>query len=282
MSKQITTLIEDIYALFGSGHEPSQASIDAFAKAVGEHVKQSFKKREPKGIVRASNIGTKCNRKLYYDVNSPNDAEPFEPHTLIKFLYGNILEELGFLLIEEAGHTVTGRQKKIEVNGVEGHLDGVVDGVVIDIKSASGYGINKFKDNKLLGDDPFGYLDQIDFYREGVKDDPEVSIRGTVGFLAIDKSSGQLHLDLYRRTDQHSKAILEKITRSVDMVSSDTVPSRGFMDVADGKSGNRKLCMECSYCAYKNKCWPGLRKFIYSNGPRWLTRVEKEPKTDEQ
>ena len=281
MSKQITTLVEDIYALFGSGHEPSQASIDEFAKAVAGHVTNAFKKREPKGTLRASNIGTKCGRKLYYDVNDPDTAEPLEPHVLLKFLYGNILEELAFLLIEEAGHTVTNRQQEVKVHDITGHIDGVVDGVVIDVKSASGYGINKFKYNQLESDDPFGYLDQIDFYREGLKDAPEVSIRGTVGFLAIDKSNGQIVLDLYRRTEKNSTAIVEKVDKSVALVASADLPARGFSDIPDGKSGNRRLCVECAYCPYKNTCWKGLRKYIYSNGPRWFTQVVKEPRTDE-
>ena len=60
-------------------------------------------------------------------------------------------------------------------------------------------------------------------------------------------------------------------------------PPRCYEDVEDGASGNRKLCVECSYCAFKVDCWQdvndgsGLRKFIYSSGPRWLTVVKKEP-----
>ena len=60
-------------------------------------------------------------------------------------------------------------------------------------------------------------------------------------------------------------------------------PPRCYEDVEDGSSGNRKLCVECSYCAFKVDCWQdvnngsGLRKFIYSSGPRWLTVVKKEP-----
>lgn len=281
MAKQITTLVEDIYGLFGSGHEPSQASIDEFAKAVANHVKEAFKAREHKGVLRASNLGTSCDRKLHYTVNNPDLGEPLEPSVLLKFLYGHILEELAFLLIEEAGHVVTNRQQEVEVNGVKGHIDGVVDGVIIDVKTASGYGINKFKEHKLEQDDPFGYLPQIDFYREGLKDDSAVSIRGTVGFLAIDKSNGQICLDLYRRSATDTKNLLERVEKSIDLVASPDLPARGFSDVPDGRGGNKRLCLECSYCQYKNACWPGLRKFIYANGPRWFTSVVKEPQVEE-
>ena len=48
-----------------------------------------------------------------------------------------------------------------------------------------------------------------------------------------------------------------------------------------------KLSIGCSYCAYKVDCWSdandgqGLRKFIYSKGPRWLTKVVSEPNVSE-
>ena len=43
----------------------------------------------------------------------------------------------------------------------------------------------------------------------------------------------------------------------------------------------------CAYCEYKAHCWKdanggrGLRKFIYSNGPVYLTEVNKTPKVIE-
>jgi hypothetical protein len=48
-----------------------------------------------------------------------------------------------------------------------------------------------------------------------------------------------------------------------------------------------KLGINCSYCPFKEDCWKdanggmGLRKFIYYNGPVWLTHVEREPKVEE-
>jgi len=57
--------------------------------------------------------------------------------------------------------------------------------------------------------------------------------------------------------------------------------------VPEGKSGNMKLGVNCSYCPHKVTCWDdanngdGLRLFLYSNGPMWLTEVQKEPKVQE-
>jgi len=279
--KQITSLIDDIYGLFGSGHVPSQQSLDDLGKAIANHVKNALEKRVERKTVRGSNIGTPCDRKLYYDVNSPEDSEPLEPWVLHKFLYGNILEEITFFLAQQAGHKVDHRGLEVEVDGVKGHIDGIIDGVLIDTKSASGYGMVKFKEHRLEQDDPFGYLGQIDFYKEGTKDVAEVSIRGTVGFLCIDKSNGQFVLDLYRRNETDAAKLLERVEHVKELVNSSDPPKRGYTDVPDGASGNRKLCTECSYCPYKYKCWGPLRKFIYSTGPRWFTVIKKEPFVNE-
>jgi hypothetical protein len=42
-----------------------------------------------------------------------------------------------------------------------GHQDAIIDGVLVDCKSASGVGFDKFKYNKLAEDDPFGYVAQL-------------------------------------------------------------------------------------------------------------------------
>lgn len=279
--KTIKTLVKDIYSLFGSGHKASPDNVRELADAIAGHVERSLAKREARGTLRGSIIGTKCKRKLWYDVNSPEQAEELNPWTKLMFLKGNIWEEILLFLGQETGHDVQLRQGEVDVKGVKGHIDAVVDGVLLDVKSASGYGMAKFKEHRLVDDDPFGYLKQITFYSEGLHDDPAVSIKGEVAFLAADKSNGQLVLDTYKITDKDRAKIVDVVDESIALVNSPDMPDRGFSDVADGASGNRKLCTECSYCPYKNDCWQGLRKFIYSTGPRWYTVVKKDPKVDE-
>ena len=277
MAKNIRTLVSDIYGLFGSGHEPREENVNELAKAMATHVKAALAKREHKGTLRGSLIGTKCNRKLWFDVNKPDLAEELDPWVKVKFLMGNLYEEILLFLGQEAEHDIQKRQGEVNVKGVKGHIDAVIDGVLCDVKSASGYGMAKFKEHRLRDDDPFGYISQISFYREGLKDDPAVQVKGEVAFLAADKSNGQLVLDTYVMSDKDSKEILDRVDESIAMVNSGDIPDRGFSDVADGVSGNRKLCTQCSYCPYKDACWPGLKGYIYSTGPRWFTRISKEP-----
>ena len=47
--------------------------------------------------------------------------------------------------------------------------------------------------------------------------------------------------------------------------------------VPDGKSGNFKLDVKASYSPYKYVCFPSLRTFLYSDGPRYLTKVTRKP-----
>lgn len=278
--KTITTLVPDIYALFGSGHVPSDENLSALTKAMAFHITNALAKREPNGTLRASNIGTPCERQLHYKVHSPEEEEDPSPNAKFKFLYGHLIEEVTLFLAREAGHTVEGEQEEVEVLGIKGHTDGIVDGVVIDVKSANSRGMDKFKKHELETDDPFGYLDQINFYAEGLKDDERVKVKGQVAFLAVDKEMGHIVLDLYRTrpSEDTREAIAQKLRVTAD---SNRVPPRGFLPSPDGKSGNTCLGLECKYCGWKNKCYPGLRTFLYSNGPRYLTHVAREPDVPE-
>lgn len=280
MIKKLETIVSDIYGLFGSGKTPDQQDLDDLGKAMASHIATAFQVREPKGTLRASNIGTKCNRKLWYAVNQPDKAEDVPPWTKIKFLYGNLLEELVLFLAREAGHKVEHLQREVDVAGVKGHIDAVVDGTVLDVKTANSRGMHKFKGNGLLHEDPFGYLAQIDFYRTALKDDPSVTEPG-VAFLAIDKELGHLVLDEYDRSDIEEGQVEREVITKQMAVSDPTPPVRGYFPILDGRSGNMQLDLQCRYCEFKKTCWPSLRTFAYAGGPRFLTKVVKEPDVPE-
>lgn len=275
----ISTVVDDVYSLFGSGKEPDQRDLDELGKAMATHIADAFKKREPRGELRASVIGTACKRKLWYQANKPELAEDPQPWAKMKFLYGHLIEELALFLIQEAGHKVERRQEEVDVEGVKGHLDAVVDGVVVDVKSANSRGMGKFYGNGLLKEDPFGYLTQINFYKEGLHDDPEVSKQDRVAFIAVDKELGHIVLDQYEA--KPGERVREEVKSAIAVASSTDLPPRGYFAEPDGKSGNMQLTMECRYCPFKKDCWPGLRVFKYANGPRYLTRVVKEPDVPE-
>lgn len=219
-----------------------------------------------------SNFGTQCDRKLWYSVNEPEQAKPLPPHVRFKFLYGDILEEFVLGLAKEAGHEVVGEQDELEIDGVVGHRDAVIDGVLIDVKSANSRTFAKFK--KPVLDDTFGYIDQLNLYMEASKDDPLVKIKKVGGFLVVDKELGHIHLRLEPKLNLNWA---ERIASKKKIVGTPVPPSRGYSDKEDGKSGNRILGTFCSYCNFNHVCWPGLRTFISSGGPKYYTVVKRTP-----
>lgn len=271
----INTLAEDIYSLLEKGTEED---ISAKAKEFGERLSaliiDRLKPKEEKRTLRMSNVG-KPDRMLWYEVNSKIQKEQFNGPTYLKFLYGDLIEEIVLFLAEVSGHSVSDRQRQVNVDGIVGHIDAVVDGVLIDVKSTSPYAFKKFKDGTLRNDDPFAYLPQLSGYLQGtgIKDG---------AYVAVDKQNG--NITVMTLEDQDQVDILSRISHIKEVVKKDTPPERCFPTEPMGKSGNRKLSAGCSYCPFKLECWKdvGLRKFIYSTGPVWLTHVEEEPKVYEE
>ena len=119
-----------------------------------------YRPKEAKRTLRMSNVG-KPARMLWYEVNSTVEKEEFNGPTYLKFLYGDLIEEVVLFLAEVAGHSVSDRQRQVVVSDIVGHIDGVVDGVLIDVKSTSPHSFKKFKDGTLRNDDPFAYISQL-------------------------------------------------------------------------------------------------------------------------
>lgn len=278
----INTLVDDINLVLMNGLDDlPEDRIEEFNAAMGANLRRQFMRDHKPGL-RMSNIGTPCTRKLWYSVNDPDNdrREVLRGDTRIKFMYGDLTEELILLLAELAGHDVIERQAEHEINGIKGHSDAVIDGCVVDVKSASTFAFKKFKEHRLLEDDPFGYIPQAMSYLYSYQGHPAVTDQDHVYFLAFDKQLGHICLDKYEKPDWFS-LFPEMYERRKEMIAGD-VPQRDFSPVPDGKSGNMKLDTYCSYCDFKHVCHPGLRVFLYSGGPRFLTEVVKEPDVYEQ
>lgn len=288
--KTVDTLVGDIYDLFINGKEDElnednvQALGHNIAKIIGERLKGYRDERARggnPGTLRMSNLG-RPDRQIWYDHHYKGALkEELPPATKIKFLFGDVWEQIILFLAKEAGHTVTHEQETVMINGVVGHCDAVIDGVVVDVKSASTHAFQKFKNGTLEDNDSFGYMDQIAGYARAL-DVP------TGGFLAVDKTLGHLTFLPISAEQITARQTEERIEHLKEVVKNeDTIPERCYEDVPDGKSGNRALAVGCSYCPYKFHCWSdsnggiGLRVFSYSNGPKFLTEVVKEPRVDE-
>lgn len=241
-----------------------------------------FSAEERKAGLRISKLGSTCPCALWYSVNHPELAEPLQPWTQIKFMYGDILEALVIALAKAAGHSVEGEQDAITVDGILGHRDCVIDGVLVDVKSANSRSFEKFK-NKTLADDQFSsaYLDQLDGYMVGSLDDSLVQVKDKAYLLAIDKVLG--HMCLYEHSfgPQNVKNIKQRIVEYKEIVKQARHPACTCGTVPDGKSGNIRLDTKASYNSFKYCCQPNLRTFLYSDGPHYLTKVVRKPDVTE-
>lgn len=278
MTKTIKTLVADMQEVLLTG----RGYTEEVANWVSQDIKASLqrqmqpRKHNAKANLRMSSLGKPCERQLWYSTREDYSPEPMRASTLNKFIFGDLTESHMLGLAMAAGHSVTGMQDKVTVFGINGSRDCIIDGMLIDVKSASTRAFEKFKYNKLREDDSFGYISQLSSYLYGSQDDPLLTEKTKAGFLVGEKQFGHICLDVYDLSDELANKEAEVLHKK-EVVASDDLPPRGFDDVPHNKSGNRKLNVNCSYCDSKWQCWSNLRAFAYSNGPVYITHLEKEP-----
>ena len=281
-TKTIDTLVQDIYNLFTSdkGTVAKEEDLKLFAESVVSSVVSSLTERrseEQYKKLRLSLIGHP-NRKIWYTVNRKTEKQNLSGPTLIKFLYGDILEHLLILLCKTAGHKVEELQKELEVAGVKGHHDAIVDDFLVDFKSASPYGFKKFKEGHIVHDDPFGYIAQISAYAKA-------NGKTEAAFVAIEKSSGEICVCPVNRMEMINPET--RINEIKTFLKNKEPPPKCYDPVPDGKSGNMRLAVGCDFCDFKRECWKdanggkGLRTFAYASGQKTFTEIYREPDVPE-
>lgn len=275
---EITTIPEDIYGLFepDADHVCNEENLRVFA----DNVKDIFRQRlgkytPPKTPLRFSSLG-KPDRQIWFDAHPVEGGkEALSGKTYLKFLYGDLIEQMLLFLCKEANHHVEEEQAEVESQGVYGHIDAIIDSTVVDVKSASPFGFQKFKEGSVLSNDPFGYVAQLAGYANVLTPGKEAA------WLAMDKVSGEICISKLSPVVIRHHPPAERIEHLKKVIASDQAPELCYQPIPDGKSGNYKLDTGCSYCSHKFRCHPGLRTFIYSNGPRFLTTVSRLPDVPE-
>lgn len=272
--KTVDTLVDDIYKLVEGGVSPSTSN---------NHVHVSYDKwfnkeertREDK-VLYFSEVGDPCPRRLWYKYNMPSVGDKPDGRSLLKFFYGDILEELVLNVAEDAGHSVTSKQERVvyEVGDgwvVRGRIDAIIDGVPVDVKSVTKYSEEKFKNN--LVDDPFGYYQQLNGYATTLGAD-------NAGFLTIQKELGHVN---YYPIEVNKGLFKLQAEHAVETVSLESPNSIQRLEPvpASKTSKNKKLCTSCSYCNFKKECWPEMRTFLYASGPEFLVEVVDVPRVME-
>jgi hypothetical protein len=271
--KTIHTLVPDIYSVI-SGGIPNATSNTDVTVSYDKWFTPRSQEREDK-ILYFSEVGIPCPRQLWYKYNAPEIAVKPDGNLLLKFFYGDILEELVLNVAESAGHIVEKKQERVlyEVGGgwyVRGRIDAIIDGVVIDVKSVTKYSEEKFKGGLI--DDPFGYYQQLNGYAAALNND-------SAGFVTIQKELGHIN---YYAINVDKGLFAQQADFAVETVTSNIAEIPRLAPVPQSKtSNNKKLCTACSYCSFKSECWPEMRTFLYSNGPEFLVDVVDVPRVME-
>ncbi len=281
MSKKLDTIVEDIYRVVEGKGGWDATVTEFFSSSLSSIAEARFSQEQiPRDYLSLSGIGSPCDRRLWYKINQTESSEPLTAEALGTFFYGDLLEALVLSLAKAAGHNVEGMQDKVEVFGIPGSRDAVIDGVTVDVKSASKYGFEKFRKHNLREDDPFGYISQLSSYVYAGKDDPLVKNKTEGAFLVVQKDRFKLCLDRYDFTEEIAKKE-EEIERVKKLVAG-SIPEDRIPPVPQSKtSENTVLSTTCGYCDFRKVCWPEARTFLYSTGPVFMVDVVNEPRVTE-
>jgi hypothetical protein len=274
----INTLVTDVYSLLSTKGWYTESLAKETADEINKRISKQYNEDPGSSLLRLSKMGEWCPRALWYSVHHPELAEPLPPWANFKYSYGHVIEALAIALAKAAGHSVTGEQDEVVVDGIKGHRDCIIDGNLVDVKSCSGFMFQKFKNKTISQDDPFGYLAQLDGYLCGSNTETLLLNKDTAFIWAIDKTLGKMYTYEHRKREQF---IYERIAKYKRVVEGKHPPSCECGTTKHGASGNIKLDIKASYSAYKRCCFPNLRTFLYADGPLHLIHIERVPDVPE-
>src|SRR5690606_34203469 len=138
-----------------------------------------------------------------------DDIAKFDGQTLLKFMVGNTWEEVLLFLAKEAGHEVSNEQTTVSINGVSGSIDSIIDGCLVDVKSASPFAFDKYMAGLTPENDSFGYIDQINFYLYALQDCPDLKDKNNAYLFVGDKTTGRLGLVSVPRIDRDWETFID-------------------------------------------------------------------------
>lgn len=275
MNTNINTLIVDVQELLKKRGWFDEPMAEAFSRSVAGRLQAQYGENTRKPALRLSQMGPRCPRALWYSICRPEMAEPLPAWAEVKYSFGHIIEALAICYAKASGHLVTGEQDELVYEGIVGHRDCVIDGCIVDVKSAASMSFNKFRSGTF--EDTFGYLDQLDGYVLAAADDPLVTVKNKGYLFVIDKQLGKMTLYEHTVTPQRAETLKQRVAEYKQTVGQPVAPACKCGTITDGSSGNVKLDVKAGYSPFKHCCFPNLRTFLYSTGPVHFSKVLKRP-----
>ena len=246
---------------------PPEAVLD-FADSCRDSVTTQLNKQRQYKI-RMSGLGRPLCQQL---LEKKGVEQEVQYNMLFRFLFGDLVEAIAVLVLEQAGIDIVEKQKAVNLNiggtNVSGTLDLIIrdefgQDKVWDVKSASEWAY-KFKYTgyggyeKIKEDDPFGYIMQGHLYGEATG-------LPFGGWIVINKSSGEVTVveaPDWQADDR--KEYMADAKKRIKVLTDESlefkVPFKDVFEVykQDGqevRTGNKLLPRPCNMCGYKAHCW---------------------------
>lgn len=280
MTKHIDTLVDDVYDMFREGltltGEQKTALATRMVEAIDRFLQKQNEVRKPS--LRPSIIGYP-DRKLFFMLKEDSVPEP-SPSLKLNFLFGDLWESIMFYLADLAGHEVKDEQASVEIDGVVGSIDGVIDGVVTDTKTAFAANYDKFLKGTLLAPekDVYGYVGQISFYTQAYHGVDYATSEESGYFWATNKTGNMTTLEI----DPIDQIDARKRVRHVrELLTKKEPPESLCYPVEELKNGNIVANKQCHRCPFIERCFPDARRFQYASGVQYFTHVESTPRVEE-
>jgi hypothetical protein len=225
-------------------------------KMAGHAFERQFgQQQQREGALRLSSIG-RCLRQQAYNVLGiePNGKE-IDSRAKIVFYFGDLLEAAVMGLMRQAGLDVENvglGQKTVEIDGVQGHPDGILtlpnlERVLVEVKSMSSFSFKDFEAGVI----DEGYQFQIQAYLHALK-------LQKVCVVALNKDSGVLAEQVKLFDPLKAFEIRQRI-RTLKEATKETLPERPY-----GPNEKGFLPWNCLYCGHHKTCWPEAEKVVVS------------------
>ncbi len=229
---------------------------EAILNEVGELAKWSFERQfgrreEQKNTLRLSAVGRCVRQQSYKLLGFEESGKSIDARARMVFFQGDLAEMAIVLLAKAAGLQISrsGKdQKTVEIEGIEGHPDGIFHGesdYLLEVKSMSSYGFKEFQ-RGILDD---GYRFQINAYMHAMGLTQAIVV-------GLNKDAGVLHEALISK----DKALVDEILTRISVLKDikvESLPERPYKPNEKGF-----YPWNCLYCAYHNICLPNAEKVL--------------------
>jgi len=246
----------------------SPSAIMDFAKECEESVEKQLNKKR-KFSIRMSGLGRPLCQQL---LDRQGIQEDMDYNALFRFLFGDLVESVMVLIMEQAEVDIVAKQKPVKLTLAGHEVTGTLDLIlrdemgiekVWDVKSASEWAF-KFKYtgyggyDKIKEDDPFGYVMQGHLYGEATG-------LPFGGWIVVNKSSGELAMveapdwqaedrkEYLKDAERRVKRLLDPDPKFVKPFKSEFETYKVKGEVI--RTGNKILPKICSMCGYRSHCW---------------------------